>query len=268
MRTSISVLATLAVSATLLSVAAPADAATRYVVTVVAHADNLDVGHSFTLAGKVTPRARGQQVKIQRLGSGRWQTLEKVRLNRHSRYHATVTVTAPGDNLYRVVKPRSNGHRKGVSPTVTVVGWRWRPLTSLPISGLYFHAAQLDSGQLGPAPYSSTYRPFVKLGDSAATNGLIDYRLDGNCVAFDATVGVTPDSSATPFTQEDAYLSVVPAGGSLTDIAHQWVYVGQDPAHLVRTGSAISTAVVIELRAGVGSGSYIGWGDPRVYCRS
>jgi hypothetical protein len=268
MRTFASVLTALIVTTAVVLVTSPADAAARYVVTATANADNLDVGHSFTVTGKVTPRARGQRVKVQRLVGGHWTTIARPRLNRHSHYRATVVVAAPGNNRYRVVKPRSNGHRRGVSPTITVVGWRWRPLTAMPVSGLSFHAAQLASGQLGPAPYSTIYRPFVKLGDPASSSGSISYRLDGNCVAFDATVGVTPDSSAGPLLQENAYVFVVPAGGSSTQIAKQWLYMGQDPGRIVRTGSVISTASVIELSTDVGGGSYVGWGDPEVYCRS
>ena len=119
MRKPIPALVALAVLGPLLLLAAPADAASRYSVSVAVGADRADVGQGVVLSGKVGPKAKGERVKVQRLVGTAWTTVARVKLNRHSRYTATVTVAAPGDNLFRVLKPRSDGHKAGASPTVT-----------------------------------------------------------------------------------------------------------------------------------------------------
>jgi hypothetical protein len=268
MRKVTAALLALAVVGGLVLVAFPADAATRYVVTLASSAARADVGQSVTLAGKVSPNAKGQRVKVQRWSGAAWATIARPRLNRHSRYRSTVTVSSPGDNLYRVVKPRSDGHRKGISPVVTVVGWRWRNLSSMPIwnpPGLpsqYFTV--LPSGMLGPG----TYSPFIKMGTTTPVTARVTYRLDGKCIRFDGHVGVVAGSAASgmvnPFLR---YYKVGATTWFMSDEFSVWRDL-PDPVHVVRTSDLMSQLGAVELETDLLAYSYVGWGSAKVYCRS
>ena len=269
MRSLVSVLTALLVSATLVLVGSPADAATRYTVTAYASTTKVDVGQSFTLTGKVTPRARGQKVLVQRLSGSTWSTVKKATLNRRSKYAATIKVTAPGENRYRVVKPRSNGHPKGISPTVTVVGWRWRSLTSLPVwnppGAPSTSFVVLSSGMMGPVSYS----PFIKLGSPSTTVARVTYLLEGKCTRFDGHVAVTPDSASG--NRQDAYLVYYnrTAGGPFIMSQIPVFRDIPDPLHIVRTATVMSQVGALTLQAQTDATStYIGWGAVKVYCRS
>ncbi len=266
MRRPLAVLTALAVTVTILLVATPADAASRYRVTAHASAGNLDVGQSFTLKGKVRPNAPGQKVKIQRWTGSHWAKVAKTRLNKHSSYKTTIKLTAPGDNRYRVVKPTSSGHKKGVSPAVTVVGWRWRSVTSLPLGYETPSGAQIVPSVTLDA---LTFTPAVVLGDPSGSQGYIGYQLDGKCTQFDSHIGVTADSAtSTPRTYEFwVYKVATPTSGYIE--ATDDVVRGKPPAHLYRGPGLMSQVDTIVLGSdAVPAGDYIAWGDPRVYCRS
>jgi hypothetical protein len=252
----------------LVLVALPADAATRYVVTISSSAARADVGQSVTLTGKVTPKAKGQRVKVQRLSSTGWTTVARPRLNRHSRYRATVTVSGPGDNRYRVVKPRSDGHKKGISPVVTIVGWRWRNLSSMPIWNPPADPSQffsvLPSGMLGPASYA----PFIKLGSTSPVIAQVTYRLDGKCERFDGHVGVLAGSASG--SQENPYLRYFTKTGTTPYNQDEFsVYRDlPDPVHVVRTSAVMSQVGALQLEATLEALTYVAWGSAKVYCRS
>ena len=165
------------------------------------------------------------------------------------------------------MKPRSDGHTKGISPTVTVVAWRWRSITTLPTYGTISNTNLLGSGQLGPASYLTTCQPFLKLGGAAGDDGSISYVLANKCSRFEGVVGVSADSSSD--NPQTAIMGVIPTGGSLTQILGQSVHRDGDPAYIVRSGSVIAQAAVVSLYGDVNTaGTYVGWGNPRVYCRS
>src|SRR4051812_40544016 len=67
MRPLITALASAALaSAALVGVAPAANASSSYVVTISSSVESLDLGHSFTLKGTVSPGAKGKSVTIQR----------------------------------------------------------------------------------------------------------------------------------------------------------------------------------------------------------
>jgi hypothetical protein len=265
MRRLLSGVTALAVAATVMLVTAPAQAATRYVVTASASTAKVDVGQSFTLRGKVTPKAKGQRVKVQRLVGSTWTTISKPVLNRYSRYSTTVKVTAPGDNRYRVVKPRTDGHPKGVSPTVTVVAWRWRPVASLPLTTDSLRTVHEASGPLN----GNTYAPFIR---QSAPYGDGFYRLDGKCTQFEAVVGMTSDSLMTLDTATaTVYGSPMSAPTVFETLSWNPDKLNKfDEPLFIRRGPAdMSNVAVLWLQTtGLDANDYGGWGNPRVYCRS
>jgi hypothetical protein len=260
--------AVLALLSTTLVLASPAAASSSYTVTAVASATNVDVGQTFLVKGHISRRARGEYAVIQLSAAGHWVTVQRARIGKYGNYHATVPVTQAGDNSYRVLKRRSHGILRGVSPTFTVVGWRWRPLTTLPTYGVISNANLLASGDLGPSAYPATYAPLLKLGSAAGDDGSVSYLLANACTKFDSDVGVTTDSSSAA--GQLAILGVVATqGGGVMQIAGQTVAHNQDPAHIMRTGTVIANAYALNLYGDVNAAdTYIGWGGPRVYCKS
>lgn len=265
MRRLLAGLTAIAATATVL-VLSPAEAASRYAVTAFASTTKVDVGQSITLTGKVSPRARGEKVKVQRLSGSTWTTITKATLNRRSKYAATVRVTAPGDNRYRVVKPKSAGHKKGVSPTVTVVGWRWRTVASLPLSPLQstFLTTELSSGILR----GNSYPAFIRQGPD---QGSAYYWLGGACTAFETVVGVTTGSSTANPASVFVFTSPMSDPESFDTASSNVEGVAQfrDPLFIKRGSDTMTGVAVLELRSsGIDPGDYVGWGNPRVYCRS
>jgi hypothetical protein len=254
--------AALALGSSTLVLGPAATAADSYTVTASVSATSVDVGQGFTVRGHVSPVARKEWAVIQRHVGSSWTKVARDRINRYGNYRATVPVTEPGDAEYRVLKRHSQGHLRGVSATFTVSGWRWRALNSLPTSGAISNVSYLASGDLGTSGYPVTYSPLIKMG----TGGSVSYVLGQKCTKFEGDVGVTPDSTIDTF--QTAIVGTFAEGGSPTQILGQDVRRNQDPAHVVRSGTAISQAWGLNLTADSDAGASIGWGGARVYCKS
>lgn len=264
MRTLLSGLITLAVSAATLVLTSPAEAATRYTVTAVVSAANADVGTDVTLTGRVSPGARGQQVLVQRRTGSAWTTVARARVKRHGRYSASAPVAAPGDNVYRVVKPRHRTRLRGVSPVLTVVGWRWRSLTSLPATSPSTNAAVVPSVTIRYVPLG----PALLLGSASASLGEASYTLDNLCSRFDADLGVSAASATSNQHGVLVRFDTDPAPVSYLTLDDLFVARNQHPLHLVYGPSTMLAAQGIQLMAATDPGDYVALADPKVYCRS
>lgn len=251
-------LVALAMSTALIALAPPADAAVRYGVTVAPSATRAEVGQTVVLKGRVGPKARGEKVRVQRLAGGHWTTVAKARLNRHSRYSAPVRVATPGSNLYRVVKPKSHRHPKGISGTVTVTGWHWRPLASLRTEYVTGSPTFLS----GATYHDLHFGPSILLPSFTG----ISYFTEEGCDAFDAHIWLTADS---PFAARTVTLGghVIgdTANSGTTAQATAWVGGGTEPAHLYRGPGLIARLDRLSI-AGTVDGTTI-WGGARLHCR-
>lgn len=256
--------AVVAVASSTLVLGPSATAADSYSVTASVSATNADVGQSVTVRGHVSPLARGEWAVVQRRVGTSWTKVTRDRINRYGNYRATVPVTEPGDTDYRVLKRHSRGHTRGVSSIFTLTGWRWRPLSTMPTSGAINNVAYLASGTLGTTDSPVTYSPLIKLG---GPGGSVSYVLAQKCTKFEGDVGVTGDSAADTF--QTAILGTQAAeGASPTQILGQSVRRNQDPAHVARSGAVISEAWGLNVYADATAGTFIGWGNAKVYCKS
>jgi hypothetical protein len=261
---SIVIATVLALASGAVGLAAPAAAEDRYTVTASISATNVDVGQAFTVRGHVSPWARGEWAIVQRWAGTGWSEVSRDRINRNSNYRATVTVTEPGDNVYRVLKRHSHGHLRGTSTVVTVTGWRWRALNTMPTSDAINNVAYLATGTLGTTDYPVTYSPLIKVG---GPGGSATYVLAQKCTKFEGDVGVTGDSAADAY--QTAILGTLAAqGASPVQILGQSVRRNQDPAHVARSGAVISQAWGLNVYADATAGTFIGWGGAKVYCKS
>lgn len=97
-----------------------ASAASRYAVSAYASSSAVVSGHAVRLHGRVSPRAEGRRVRVQRYVSGGWHTTTLARLNRRSRYSVWVRLSDVGSAELRVVKPRGQGLARGASRVLTI----------------------------------------------------------------------------------------------------------------------------------------------------
>ncbi|HEY6932459.1 MAG TPA: putative Ig domain-containing protein, partial [Marmoricola sp.] len=98
----------------------PASAMSRYAVSAYVSSSAVVFGHAVRLHGRVSPRAGGRRVSVQRYASGSWHTAASTRLNRRSRYSVWVRLSGVGSARLRVVKPRRQGLARGVSRVLKV----------------------------------------------------------------------------------------------------------------------------------------------------
>ncbi len=108
------------VVATTLGLVAPAQAGTRYRVTVSPQTVSVQAGHRIYLKGVVRVRAAGRKVFLQTYVNGSWKAVSSRTLSSTSSYAFHPLFGGTGTVVLRVVKPAGQGHAEGISPTVLV----------------------------------------------------------------------------------------------------------------------------------------------------
>jgi surface antigen len=103
-------------------VALPANAApaSQYTVTISAPAEHPFVNTSFDITGTVSPAAPGENVQLQRLVGGTFETIATTKLDSSSAYDFSKELATVGAYTYRVLKPWGNGLQRGLSPRARI----------------------------------------------------------------------------------------------------------------------------------------------------
>jgi hypothetical protein len=252
------ILLTALISAILVGVAPAANASSSYAVTISSSATTLDLGHSFTLKGTVSPNAAGKSVAIQRkYAGGSWATITHATLSSGSRYSKTIKPTKAAVTSYRVVKAAAGSRHSGTSATKVVTVYRWRYLTDLPQASHDVGAEESNAATIMGRVYPHSV--------VETNNTSMIYRLGGVCTKFTGVVGMD-DSSPLGATGTamiiQEYASVL---GSMF-----FSSVAADAYGVYATNeSQLTTAVSISLNASTSTaGAVVVWGSPRVYCAS
>ena len=117
------------------SYAAPARADSWTVTATIS--DTVAIGKETILKvrGRVTPKAAGQKVVLQqRVGTKKaWKATGSAKVKRNGTYLLKDMPSTAGTRSYRVLKPASNGLRKGLSKPIEVDVYRWGKLTMRPV---------------------------------------------------------------------------------------------------------------------------------------
>lgn len=262
----IGAIVTVLVAGTLLLDGGGASAAGRYTVTAAVGARSATVGAKVSLKGRVSPAAKGRKVIIEQRGphSSRWSTLKRVTLSKASRYQTTVAARSAGSWSFRVVKPADRDHARGVSPVRVITGWRWRPVSGLPVVDSGSGTTLLDSVTLG----GRAYRPAIRQGNGATRT----YRLDQKCSKLDAFVGADPGSvNEGPFSTH-LFGALPETPNSATEfVAENRVFPGDDPHHIIRGGATMLPLASFTFSAnGFNPANApedgVVWASARVYC--
>lgn len=151
------------------------------------------IGKETTLKvrGKVTPKAAGQKVFLQqRVGNKKtWRGTGKAIVKKNGRYLLKDKPTTPGKREYRVVKPASNGHPKGISKSLAVEVYAWQKLAYRPAG------PQVNLTGTGALIATEFYTASL-VTDVAGTPSSVEYTLGRKCLELRATYALT-DSSAS-----------------------------------------------------------------------
>lgn len=186
--------ATVALAAGSLALTAPTQAAPARAYKVTAKA-NLDVAvakeDTVKVRGRVTPKAAGQKVVLQqRVGDKKkWRVTGNAKVKRNGTYVLKDKPTTSGAREYRVLKPGSNGIRKGYSKPVEVQVYRWEKLigrASGPSVNLESTGVMIGAEYYGQSLATTT----------SGTPSSIEYTLGRKCTDLRATYALT-DSSAS-----------------------------------------------------------------------
>lgn len=161
-------------------------------VTLKASTAELVLGERVTLKGKVLPKAPGKKVILEKRLEGRkWVKERTTELTKRSRFTFKDKPTTVGMREYRVVKPASAKHAKGVSPAVAVTLYRWHNLTALaPREVMYVgvDTALIDTVEYPKSLVAQWYYPDSY--DPATSEWFRDYNLQRDCSTLVATYGM------------------------------------------------------------------------------
>ncbi|MCW2752155.1 MAG: hypothetical protein JWR83_3265 [Aeromicrobium sp.] len=236
-----------------------AEASSKYSVTITASATQLQLGHTFTLKGSVSPGAKGKTVSIQRkYGAGSWATIGHATLSTTSKYAKVIKPSKAAVTSYRVVKGSSSSHSAGTSSTKVVTVSRWRHLTDLPQFEHTLGAEQSNSATIKGHVYPHSVR--------ASNNASITYTLGKACTGFTSVVGMDDSSVAGATGTATAFVTYDTHGGTL--FGSHAVAVGEYGTYITKETS-LTGVIYLELSGSSSSNAKIVvYGTPQVYCAS
>lgn len=186
--------ATVALTAGSLALSAPAAQAApaKYKVTAKANTEIAIVKEdTVKVRGRVTPKAAGQKVVLQqRVGDKKsWKATATVKIKGNGTYVLKDKPSNPGPREYRVVKPASNGIKKGISKTMPVEVYRWEKLTSRtagPATNIAPAGVNIGAEYYGQSLATTT----------AGTPSSVEYTLGRKCIEMRASYALTDESAS------------------------------------------------------------------------
>lgn len=171
--------------------AAPAKA-DSYVVTAKIN-NTVAIGKETTIKvrGRVTPKAAGQKVVLQqRVGNKKtWKATGTSKIKANGTYVVKDVPSTPGKREYRVVKPASNGHAKGTSPSLAVEVYSWSKLgyrSPGPVTNVNVTGATIATDYYSPSLVSNV----------SGTASSIEYTLGRKCLSLRASYALTDQSAS------------------------------------------------------------------------
>lgn len=157
-----------------------------YEVTLKSSTSELVSGKTVTLKGKVEPGAKGAEVVLQQKGGGNpWKQVDSTTLNKRGKFEFTDTPQTMTAREYRVIKPASGKHAKGVSDPVTVTIYQWHELAQLQARSSEF-VSQTTVSMAGD-DYTHSY---VGLFSEERNTAAVDWNINGDCLKLKATYGM------------------------------------------------------------------------------
>lgn len=168
--------------------------AATYKVTAKVNKQVVTVGEDVVkVRGKVTPRAAGQEVRLQQRkeGKNRWKGSGKATIKRNGTFVLKDKPSLAGTREYRVLKPASKGLRKGTSDVLTVDVYKWEKLGSR-TPGALSNVATRATALVGTESYAPSLMVFPEAGAPA----YVEYTLGRLCTDLRATYALDDRSES------------------------------------------------------------------------
>lgn len=236
--------------------APPSAAATRpYTVTAKASDLTPTLGQRVTIRGKVSAKAAGRTVRLQRrYSTGQpWSTVRTARIRADGTYVVRDTPTRARVTRYRVVKAADSYRSRGVSPTVKVVVYGWRYLTDSDAVGSW-NAQPRAIVTIAGVSYKNSVRMIA-----AGIGNYIEYDLGRKCRALSAAYGLTDENGP----DDVANLEVLADG---TSVYQRNFAVGERDSRTLDVTDVLRVTLLASEVASQGAGNYPAWGGPRALC--
>ena len=233
------------------STAAPAKAGSYSVTAKVNKTVAIGEETLIKVKGKVTPKAAGQKVVLQqRVGNKKsWKSTGTAKIKGNGSYVLKDDPSTPGKRQYRVLKPASNGVKKGFSPSLDVEVYSWGRLTARP-------AGPAQNVQFNGALIATDYYSASVLTATPGTASSIEYTLGRKCLQLRATYALTDQSASG-------------SSGAVTVTADGAVKT----SHALAVGTVVADEVVdikdafrIKLDLTTTAGAVAAVGTPEVLC--
>jgi hypothetical protein len=170
--------------------------AATYKVTAKVNKEVVTVGEDVVkVRGKVTPRAAGQEVRLQQRkeGKNRWKGSGKATVKRNGTFVLKDKPSLAGTREYRVLKPAGKGLRKGTSPVLTVDVYKWEKLAERAKGASANIPAYpgLTGAMIGSEYYDASLMPV-----EAGTPAYVEYTLGRLCTDLRATYALDDRSES------------------------------------------------------------------------
>jgi hypothetical protein len=157
-------------------------------VTATASTSELVLGKRVTISGRVTPRAAGKTVVLkQKIGDGRWRTEDRTTLTRRGKFTFTDRPKSMDPRRYRVVKPASRLHSRGVSEVMPVTMYRWTSVNDLRARN-QDRMYQANQVTIDTTDYQRSLRSWVD--SNTDKTGFIDFNIARSCIKLQGTFGM------------------------------------------------------------------------------
>jgi hypothetical protein len=166
--------------------------AKAYTVTAKVDTQTATAGEDVVhVSGRVKPRAVGKKIVLQarQKGRGTWAVSDRATIRSNGTYLLSDEPSTLGTWQYRVVKRRSDGVRKGTSPTLEVRVYGWQKLAQRP-RGAFENIAVSSTALIAGQPYLYSIQPRTRGAQS-----YVEYPLRGLCTALRTTYAMH-DSAA------------------------------------------------------------------------
>ncbi len=166
--------------------------AAAYTVKAKANKDVVTAGEDVVkVRGKVTPRAGGAKVVLQQRleGKSKWAVSSRGTIKRNGTYLLKDKPSVAGTREYRVLKPASDGVKKGTSKVLAVEVFTWENLAR--------HSAGASANvTTGTASIATKLSAPSILPTAAGTPAYVEYTLGRLCTELRTTYALD-DSSET-----------------------------------------------------------------------
>jgi hypothetical protein len=189
-----------AVSAAPATVTRPQLTLTPYTVTMATPVASMTLGKTMKVTGVVKGAGASKVTLYQRNGT-RWDPWISAKLV-NGRYTLNYKPVSAGAHIIRVYTPATTKHRAAASPSKTITVYKWHFLSDFADTSRTVAVQRWASlgDVVGINGHTYIHTPWT-WDQYQGLTGFVEYNLSRACLAFQATAGLTDESSSTGASQ-------------------------------------------------------------------